>query len=245
MTADVIIIGGGMIGSSIAWWLTHQGFDGQITVIERDPSYEHASTTHTNSCIRQQFGSEINVLISQFGVDFIHRFQDFMGDDAPPLSVRSFGYLYLADTEAFAEQLRQAQKLQAALGAQTRLLSTDELATQFPFYNLEGILLGSHNPVDEGYFDGGTIFDWFRKNARAGGVTYIKDEAVGLERNGARITGVVTRENGLLPCATVVNAAGPNAGLIAEWAGLSLPVEPRKRFTFIIDAAEPLSQDLP
>jgi glycine/D-amino acid oxidase-like deaminating enzyme len=170
-TYDVVIIGGAMIGSSAAFWLTRNpAFQGRVLVVERDPSYEFASTSHTNSCIRQQFGSEVNVLISRFGAEFVRNFKAYMDDEAAPdILLHSFGYLYLADTPAFAEVLRDNAAMQNRLGAATRILTPDEIAAEWPFYDLDGILCGSHNPVDEGYFDGGTIFDWFRRKARARG----------------------------------------------------------------------------
>ena len=104
---DVVIVGGAMYGSSIAWWTaSNPDFDGSILVVERDPSYVFASTSHTNSCIRQQFSNEINVRISQFGAHFVRNFRDFMGGDerVPDIVLQSFGYLYLADNQAFADQ---------------------------------------------------------------------------------------------------------------------------------------------
>jgi len=149
---DVIIIGGAMIGSSVAWWTARNpDFQGRFLVVERDPSYQNCSTSHTNSCIRQQFGTKVNILISQFGVEFIKGFRDFMEDiDAPAIQLHAFGYLYLADTPEFAEVLRQNQRLKSALGAGTRIMTPDQIAVEYPFYNLDGILLGSHNPIDEG-----------------------------------------------------------------------------------------------
>ncbi|MEM7213665.1 MAG: FAD-dependent oxidoreductase, partial [Pseudomonadota bacterium] len=84
-TYDVIIIGGAMHGSSTAFWLSRNSdFDGRVLVVERDPSYEFASTSHTNSCIRQQFSAEVNIRISQFGAEFIRNFKEFMEDDEAP-----------------------------------------------------------------------------------------------------------------------------------------------------------------
>lgn len=247
MSYDVVIIGGGMIGASCAWWLARDpDFKGKVLVIERDPTYEFASTSHTNSSIRQQFGSEINIRISQFGAEFIHNFKEFMGvPDAPEITLQSFGYLYIADTPAFAETLRASAALQQSLGAGTRILTPDEIAAQWPFYNLDGIILGSHNPVNEGYFDGGTIFDWFRRQSRALGVEWRTGEVTGISREGGRVTGVTLADGGSIACGTLVNASGPRAALTARMAGLDLPVEPRRRFTFVFDAAEPLPADLP
>ena len=244
---DVVIIGGAIMGSSAAWWLSRDpAFTGRILVIERDPSYQFASTTATNSCIRQQFGSEVNVLISRFGAEFIHNFRGFMADpEAPAIRLHSFGYLYLADTPDFAEVLRDNAVMQNRLGAATRILTPDQIAAEYPFYNLDGILLGSHNPVDEGYFDGGTIFDWFRRKARAQGVEYLHAEVAGIDRDGARVTGVRLADGTRIGAGTIVNASGPRANATAAMAGLSVPVEPRRRFTWIFDCPVPLGQDLP
>ena len=127
---DVVIVGGAIVGSSVAWFLSKNAdFNGSILVVEKDPTYEFASTSLTNSCIRQQFSSEINVRVSQFGAEFVRNFRAFMDDDprVPEVLLQSFGYMYLADNEAFADVLRECQKLQAACGAGTRILSAEEI----------------------------------------------------------------------------------------------------------------------
>jgi glycine/D-amino acid oxidase-like deaminating enzyme len=99
---DVVIVGGAMYGSSVAWFLaSNPDFDGSILVVERDPGYAACSTTHTNSCMRQQFSREINVRISQFAADFVRNFRARMGNDprVPELLLQSYGYMYLADNE--------------------------------------------------------------------------------------------------------------------------------------------------
>ena len=96
---DVVIVGGAMYGSSVSWFTANNpDFDGSILVVERDPTYEACSTSHTNSCIRQQFSNEINVRISQFGAEFIKNFREFMGNDerVPDVVLQSYGYMYMA-----------------------------------------------------------------------------------------------------------------------------------------------------
>ena len=116
---DVVIIGGAIMGSSTAWWLTQLGFDGRVLVVERDPGYEACSTAHTNSCIRQQFSEDLNIRLSQFTAEFIGSLSTHIGDDrAPDLKVQNYGYLYLADTEVFVDVLRRNQKVQRAAGAE-------------------------------------------------------------------------------------------------------------------------------
>ncbi len=247
---DVIIVGGAMLGSSVAWFLAENpDFTGSVLVVERDAGYIQASTSHTNSCIRQQFSNEINVRISQFGAEYIKDFRGRMGGEArvPELRLHSFGYMYLAGSESAANALRENQKLQADLGAGTRILTPAQIAAEFPFYDLEGIVAGSHNPVDEGYFDGGTMFDWWKRMARERGVEYVTNEVVAMARNaaGTAVDSVTLKSGEVIGCGTVVNASGPRASLTARMAGIDIPVEPRKRFTFVFEAEKPLDRDLP
>ena len=244
---DVVIIGGAMIGSSCAWWLTDNAdFNGRILVVERDPTYEFASTSRTNSCIRQQFSNELNVRISQFGAEFIKSFRERMKDpEAPDVRLQSYGYMYMADTEAMAQTMREMQAVQEAFGAGTRTWTPDEIMEAYPFYNLDGILCANHNLVNEGYFDGSSMFEWWRRKARQNGAEYVTNEVVAINRDGDRITGVTLKSGETIACDTLVNASGPYASVTAKMAGLDVPVEPRKRFTWIFSAEEPLDRDLP
>lgn len=245
---DVIIVGGAIYGSSVAWWLTQMpGFQGRVLVVEKDLTYENAATSHTNSCIRQQFSNRVNIAVSQFGADFIKNFRRFMGDDpeVPDLVLQSYGYMYLADTPEFAETLRESQKVQASLGAGTKFMTRDEIAADYPFYRLDDILGANHNLVDEGYFDGGTMFDWFKRMARKNGVEYAHDEVTAITRDGNRVTGVTLKSGGFIACGALVNTAGTRGALVAQMAGLDIPIEPRRRYTYIFDAAHPLDRDLP
>jgi glycine/D-amino acid oxidase-like deaminating enzyme len=245
---DVVIIGGAIMGSSTAWWLTEMGFTGRVLVLERDPTYAQAGTTHTNSCIRQQFSTELNVRISQFGAKFVQNLRGHMRDDrVPELRIQNFGYLYLAADEGFADVLRANQQVQRAAGAETRLLTADEIKAAYPFYAVDDLVLGSINTKDEGYFDGSTVFDWFRRKAREAGVDYVADEVVGmtLSPDADRVQSVSLRSGRVVGCGVVVNASGPRGAATAAMAGIGLPVEPRKRFTWVIQAKVPLDRPLP
>ena len=235
------------MGSSAAWFLSRNpDFGGTVLVVERDPSYQDSSTARTNSCMRQQFSREVNVRISQFGAEFVRDFRDWMDDpEAPEVPVSHFGYMYLASDEAAAKVLEGNQRIQAALGAGTRIMSPEQIAAEYPFYNVDDIVCGSHNPIGEGWFDSGTLFDWWRRQARRNGVEYVVDEVVGIGRSGGAVTGVTLASGASIGCGALVNATGPRASRTAAMAGLELPVEPRKRFTWIFDAAEPLERDLP
>ena len=248
-TYDVVIIGGAIMGSSTAWWLTQMGFAGRILVVDRDPSFAQAATTLSFSCIRQQFSTELNIRISQFGADFVQSLRQRMGGDdrVPELKIQNFGYLYLADTEDFAATLRANQRVQAAAGAGTRILTPDQIGAEFPFMSTDDLVLGSLNTVDEGYFDGSTVFDWFRRKAREAGVDYVADEVMGLDLSpaGDRVTGVRLNSGRTVGCGTVVNASGTRGAKVAAMAGIALPIQARKRFNWVIQAETPLDRSLP
>ena len=247
---DVIIIGGAMMGSSTAWFLSQNSdFNGRALVIEKDPSYEFASTTHTNSCMRQQFSAALNIQISQFAAEFVKNMRSFMDNDpeVPELRIQNFGYMYLADNDDFAQTLRENHAIQAANGAGTKLMTPDEITHDYPFYQVDDIVLGSHNLVDEGYWEGITVFDWWRKKARQNGVEYLHNEVVAMTKNaaGTRIESVTLKTGEVISCGQLVNASGPRAVLTSRMAGIEVPVEPRKRYTYVFSAEKPLDRELP
>ena len=245
---DVVIIGGAMMGSSAAWFLTdNPDFDGSVLVVEMDRSYANCSTAHTNSCMRQQFSNKLNVQISQFAADFVKNLRGYMGNDTrvPELDIQNYGYMYLADTDSFADTLRDNQKVQLEMGAETQLLSAEEIYSRYPFYNVDDIKLGSINLKDEGYWDGGTVFDWWRRSAKDRGVEYVTNRVVAMDVQGSKVCSVTLESGEVIGAGQVVNASGPRGALTAKMAGIALPVEPRKRFTWIFSAEQPLDQDLP
>ena len=247
---DIVIVGGAMMGASAAWFLSgDQDFDGRILVVDRDLSYENTSTMHTNSCMRQQFSGELNVRISQFAADFVKNLREYMGGDTrvPELSIRSFGYMYLADNDAFADTLRESQKVQLAAGAATQLMTPDQIKAAYPFYNVDDIVLGSINLVDEGFWDATAVFDWWRRSARDRGVEYVENEVVAMTKNasGSRVESVTLASGEVIACGQVLNASGPRAARTAQMVGIDVPVEPRKRYSWIFAAEQPLDRDLP
>ncbi|MBE9476386.1 MAG: FAD-binding oxidoreductase [Proteobacteria bacterium] len=244
---DVVIVGAAMMGASVAWFLSQNAdFDGRILVVEADPTYQWASTSHSNSCLRQQFSSLINIKVSQYGFDYIDNFKLNIADkSAPDIPFQDFGYLYLADNDAAADHLRKNQRLQTSLGAGTQILTPQQITDRFPFFNLEYIILGSHNPLNEGYFDGITVFDWWRRKARENGVEFICDKVIGIDLVNNRVGGVRLASGNRISTGHLVNCAGPRAVEIAEMANLTIPVEPRKRFTFVFAAQNRLDRDLP
>ncbi len=167
--------------------------------------------------------------------------------DIPNLVLDPFGYMYLADNEGFAQELRTNQKLQASLGAGTKLCHHMKSKPPIRFYSVDDLILGSHNLKDEGYFEGSTMFEWWRRSARKSGVEYIHNEAVNIHLNaaGSKAEAVTLASGEKISCGILVNAAGPRAAQFASLANISLPVEPRKRFTWIFSAETPLDRPLP
>jgi len=172
-----------------------------------------------------------------------------MGNDdrVPDVVLQSYGYMYLADTEEFAQTLREAQAVQQSLGSATKHMTRDEIARDYPFYMLDDIIGANHNLVDEGYFDGNTLFDWWKRSARERGVEYLTNEVTAMTKNaaGTTVESVTLSTGETLSCGTVINCSGPRAILTSRMAGIEIPVEPRKRYTFIFDAEQPLDRDLP
>ena len=247
---DVIIIGGAIMGASTAWFLSDNAdFNGSVLVVERDMKFENCSTTHTNSCMRQQFSADLNVRISQFAADFVKNIRSYMGGDerVPELGIRSFGYMYLADNDGFADILRENQQVQLQAGAATQLMTAEEIKAAYPFYNVDDIVLGSINLVDEGYWDGSAVNDWWRRQSRERGVEWIENEVVAINRNavGTRVESVTLASGEVIVCGQLVNASGPRAARTAQMAGIDVPVEPRKRYSWIFKSEQPLEQDLP
>src|ERR1700679_118151 len=245
---DVVIVGGASMGSAAAWYLSNnKDFQGRILVVERDPTYQWTSTAASNNCMRQQFASEINVHIDQYAAEFVEDFRNNLGGDPSvrELGIQNFGYLYLADNDAFLDVLRRDQKTQAAAVAGTRIVSTDEIRAEYPFYKLDDIVGGSLNIVDEGYFDAPSMINWWRNKARENGVEYITNEVTSINRTSTAAETLRLRSGELIGAGTVVNAAGPRASLVAKMAGLDVPVEPRRRYTYIFSPETPLERDLP
>ncbi len=240
---DVVIIGGGVVGSSIAYFLySNPDFKGSVAVIERDPHYAIASSSLSTSAIRQQFGTPPNIAMSAFSIDFLREVKERLSvEDAPAdIGLREPGYLILGAPEHIAAyEARNA--VQKACGCATELMSPDQLAERFPWLNLDGVGVGSYGPEKEGWFDGPGLMQAFKRKARALGAVYVAASVVGLERSSpGRLTGVTLDDGETIAVGTVVNAAGCWSGIIARMAGVDLPVVPRKRCIFVFDSPEKL-----
>lgn len=237
---DVVIVGGAVIGSAVAYFLTaNPDFTGSVLVVERDPSFRQASTALSAASVRVQFSNAINVRISQFGSAFIRDFAQTMrlGDDRPDLNFHPGGYLFLANTEDQAQVLRENHAVQRGCGADVVLWRREELAQAFPHLRADDILLASYGRSGEGWFSNTGLMNGLRAKARAQGAEVVYDEVVAIGRAGARVTAVTLKSGATVQAGAVVNASGPRAALTARMAGLDIPVEPRKRTLFVFDCA--------
>ncbi|MBV7455466.1 FAD-binding oxidoreductase [Acidovorax sp. sif1233] len=236
-TPPIVVIGGGVIGSAIAYFLTLQQPGCTVVVVERDPTYARASSALSASSIRQQFSTDINVQISAYGIGFLRNVNALLAcnGDAPDVGLHEGGYLYLA-TQAGEATLRENHALQKRHGADVALLGPQQLAGRFPWLALQDVVLGSLGLSGEGWFDGYLLLSALRKKAQSQGVRYVADEAVGLDlvaSDGVRhVRAVSLKSGGELPCRFAVNAGGPWAAAIAGWAGIGLPVVGKRRTVF-------------
>ena len=240
-TYDVVIIGGAVIGSSIAYFLTaNPDYNGSVLIIEKDPTFATAGTSLSSSAIRNQFSNPINVEIGQFGTHFIRNFAETMqvGDDKPDLDFHEGGYLFLAADDLQAEILRDNHEVQKNLGADVVLWSPEEIKANFPHLRVQDLQLASYGRSGEGWFSNTGLMNGFRKKARSQGADYLIDEVVEITREGDQITGVVLASGQRIGCGAIVNASGTRASLTAQMAGLSVPVEARKRSLFVFDCAK-------
>ena len=245
--SDVVIIGGGVIGSAIAYFLAaNPAAPSAITVIERDPTYETASTPRSAGGIRQQFSNPENIEIGLFGHHFVTNLAEYLSVDGecPDPGFREGGYLFLAGPEGL-EVLRQNHEEQTRHGCGIDLLDPVSIEKQFPWLNLDGIAGAALGTRGEGWLDPNTLMHAFKRKARSLGVHYLEGDVIALEHNYSRISAVVLATGQRIATGTVVNAAGANAGKVAALAGVGLPVSPRKRNVFVFDCRAPLDPAVP
>lgn len=231
---QVVIAGGGVIGSAIAFFLaSHPRFDAEVTVIERDPTYAQASSALSASSIRQQFSQPVNIAVSQFGIEFLRNIHQHLAvdGDVPEIGLAERGYLYLA-TAAGAATLRENHATQRAMGVEVALLEPAQLRQRFPWLNVDDLALGSLGLAGEGWFDGYGLLMAFKQKARSLGVQYLKAEATGFVHSAGRVTAVALQGGAQLPCDWAVNAAGAWARPLLANTGLDLPVYGRRRCVY-------------
>ncbi|MCI0354852.1 MAG: FAD-binding oxidoreductase [Acidobacteria bacterium] len=223
--ADVVIIGGGIVGSSIAYHLTEAGCR-DVLVLERETHQGKGSTGKSMGGVRAQFSTPVNIQMSLYSIPFYDSFEERLGH---PSGYRAQGYLFVATSEAHLAYLRANYERQVAMGLKTaRLVYADDITRMFPQLRADDILGGSFCSTD-GFVDPYSAMVGFMTCAAQQGARLWRDtEVTGIARNGDRITGVETTR-GPVATGAVVNAAGPWAAQVARMAGVDLPVEPLRR----------------
>ena len=232
-TYDVVIVGGGVVGSAAAYYLRKQGFKGTVALVEKDTSWQFGCTARSVGGLRQQFSTPENIALSTFGIRLVKNLKQEFGPEAD-VGFKEQGYLICASPEGLPV-LEENHAVQIANGADNVLLGAEALATRFPWLVADGIAAGCFGRSNEGWVDPYMLAALFRKAAVAEGVELIQGEVVAITQEGNRVTGVTLASGEQLACGTLVNAAGAGAGKLAAMAGIALPVGPRKRYVYVID----------
>jgi sarcosine oxidase len=239
--ADLVIVGGAIIGSSVATFLASRpDWSGRIVVVERDPTYRTSSTTLSAASIRLQFSTPLNIEISRFGVQLIKDLDRWLGVDgaAPPeVDFVEGGYLFLASADGLPI-LRRNHAVQREHDVRVVLLQPGELTARFPWLRVDDVAGASLGLADEGWFDAYALLQAFRRKARSLGVEYLIGTVDEVERDGSTVMGVRLADGRRIASDRVVNAAGPRAAEVAAMAGLELPVHPRKRCVYHFDCRQ-------
>jgi sarcosine oxidase subunit beta len=224
-TFDVVIIGGGIVGSSIAWHLTAAGCK-SVLVIERESAQGKGSTGKSMGGVRGQFSTPVNIEMSLYSIPFYARFDDTLGH---PAGYRPQGYLFLATRQTHLDYLRANFERQRALGLEAvRMISRAEIAAMLPQLRSDDVLGGSFCPTD-GFVDPYSAMNGFMASAQEHGATlWKKTEVTGITADSRGVTGVETSRESV-STRVVVNAAGAWASDVARMAGVELPVEPLRR----------------
>lgn len=241
-TYDVAIVGGAVMGSSIAYHLMRElGPAARILVVEADPSYRTAASALSAASIRQQFSAAVNVKISLYGIAFLRELGERLAvaGDRPDVGLREGGYLFLA-TPPGLDVLRANQENAAALGADIALLTPAEVSARFPYLSVDDVAAGSFGVTGEGWFDGYGLMQAFRGKARELGAHFAEGRAAQLTLSGDRATSVLLDGGEEIFAGTVILAAGSDVPRLLSGTGLDLPVRPRKRMIFTFGCREKL-----
>ncbi|RTZ92142.1 MAG: FAD-binding oxidoreductase [Deltaproteobacteria bacterium] len=226
-TADVIIIGGGIIGTSIAAFLSEK-MAGTIVLLEKGLMGE-GSTSRCAGGIRCQFTTPVNIQFSLLSLKILETFEERFGVDP---EFHPSGYLFLAQTPVELQGLQAGSDLQRSFGVDVEVLTPEEIGSRWPFLNT-GDLSGGTFCGKDGYAGPYEVLTGYVKKARENGVKiYEETEVIDILTEGEKILGVKTAKGDLISTRCVVDAAGPYAGLVAEMAGVTLPIRPLKRQLF-------------
>ena len=226
MKADIVIIGGGIMGSATAAFLAEDGRAGDILVVEPDRSYRRTTTPNAAGGVRQLFSRPENIRLSQASLAIYAEADRLLAVDGVPADIgfRREGYLFVA-SEAGARQLEANFRTQEAEGVRAELLEPTLLGTRFPSIGRGDVALACH-ALDDGWFDPQSALQAFRRKAQSRGVRYLEDRVVGFETGNAAVISASLESGRSLAGTAFVNTAGPWAAEVARMLGADLPVEP-------------------
>jgi glycine/D-amino acid oxidase-like deaminating enzyme len=226
----VVIVGGAIMGSFCAWSLRQSGFTGQVTVVEKDPTYQFSSTALSAAGIRTQFGTPENIRMSLFAADMFRNIKAVFGEDAD-VGYREQGYLILGSVEQ-ADERAAAAAMQRAEGAEILVLDPQALGARFPGIRFDDVGVGTLGVRHEGWFDAWSLLSLVRRAARRLGVEYVEAAVRGFDTRNARVTGVRLADGSTVACDICVLAAGAQSGRLVAPLEIALPVVPKKRTVF-------------
>ena len=234
---DVVVVGGGIMGSATAYNLMKTDQQLKMAVVERDPTYERASTTLSMANIRIQFSLKQNVQVSQYAFEVLDRFEEEMAvnDDKPNIAFHREGNLFLVDEQG-RSVAEKAFELQKTLSCPIEWWSPKEIVQHYPLYEVSPFLGGTFGPKD-GHLDAYAVLMGYKAKARALGAEYIKDEVTQVLAKGKEVSGVRLASGADLYSKVVVNCAGAWASQVAGSAGVQIPVQPVKRQIYALDTA--------
>jgi FAD-dependent oxidoreductase domain-containing protein 1 len=231
---ETLIIGGGIIGSAIAYFLARQVGGRDIVVLEPDEDYKRASTPRSASAIRTQFHLGINVAMSRHGYDFFKNATENLSVNGEEIDIsfEDCPYLVLSAPEGVS-RMRKAHGHQLQNGANVDFLLPNDLREHIDWLKTDGIGAATLGRNYEGWFEPMPALRSLRRKAESLGVTYIPEKAVDMEVNGSRVSRVHLNDGQIYDVTTLVNAAGAQAGRVSALANVSIPIEARKRSAFV------------
>ena len=233
---DVVVMGGGIVGSSIAFHLSLRGV-ANIAVVEKDPSYEFAATPRSNGGIRRLFSRPQNIEMASYGLEFYRSFSERLGIDAD-ISFRRQGYMFVSDDGGHA-QMKENFELQNSMGVEVEVLEPPELRTRFPSMVTDNITMAVLSDHDA-WIDPYAALMGFRAAASKNGVSFVHGEIKALEVDGGAVRHAVLADGRNLQAETFVNACGAWCASVADMAGVKLPVQPMSRESYFFKTAKAL-----
>jgi sarcosine oxidase subunit beta len=239
-TADVVIVGGGVMGTSTAYHLALNGCR-NVLLLERESFFGIQATGKCAGGIRYQFGTEINVRLSLLSLPMLDRFEEELDQ---PIDLRYCGYLFLLTSETDVRVFRQNVEMQHRLGVGTEWLEPAQIAHMVPLINLEGVLAGTFHARD-GLADPNGVVQGYVSGARRLGATLLTDvEVTGIRIDRGQVQAIITA-HGEIATPVVVNAAGPWAGVVGKMASVDIPIVPVSRQIVVTSPMPEVPPDFP